>query len=88
MEECNNSQKYSIKIPHFYCLEYYEGEKMVIEMDFRENYFLLEPKLITYWEKPYEDIIVDTGKKREILQNIREFLLTKTTPSNIFMQDL
>ena len=42
-------------------------------MDFRENYFLLEPKLITYWEKPYEDIIVDTGKKREILQNIREF---------------
>ncbi|MBD5480204.1 MAG: hypothetical protein HDR08_09770 [Lachnospiraceae bacterium] len=85
----NNFQKYSIKIPHFYCLEYYEGEKkMVIEMDFREDYFLLEPKLITHWEKPYEDVIVDTGKKREILQNIREFLLTKTTPSNIFMKDL
>lgn len=85
----NNFKSYSIKIPHFYCLEYYEGQKkMVIEMDFREDYFLLEPNLITHWESPYENIVIDIKKKREILQNIREFLLTRTIPSNIFMKNL
>ncbi len=84
-----NNNEYSITIPHFYCLEYCEGEKkMVIEMDFREDYFLLEPQLITHWEKPYENVIIDVKERKKILQNIREFLLTKTLPSHIFMKDL
>ncbi len=32
--------EYRIEVPHFYCLEYYEEEKkMIVEMDFREDYF-------------------------------------------------
>lgn len=75
---------YEIAVPHFYCLEYYEGgKKMIVEMDFREDYFFLGPQLITHWEEPYEDIIIEMEEKKRILLNIREFLLTKTIPSHI-----
>lgn len=85
----NNDKEYYIKVPHFYCLEYYEGEKkMIVEMDFREGYFILDPLLITHWEKPYENIEVDINDKKRILLNIRQFLLTKTIPSNIFMRNI
>lgn len=56
---------------------------MIVEMDFREDYFFLGPQLITHWEEPYEDIIIEMEEKKRILLNIREFLLTKTLPSYI-----
>lgn len=77
---------YRIKVPHFYCLEYYEDDKkLIVEIDFREEYFVLKPQLITRWEKPYENIDIGIDEKKRILLNIREFLLTKTTPNNIIM---
>lgn len=85
----DNHKEYSIKVPHFYCLEYCESDKkMIVEMDFREVYFFLTPRLITHWEKPYDDIKIDIEEKKRILLNIRQFLLTKTTPSHIIMEDL
>lgn len=80
--------KYIIKIPHFYCMEYYEGEKkMIIEMDFRESKHFLSKELITHWEVPYQEEGISEEKKKEILSNIYEFLLSKTIPGNIIMQD-
>lgn len=78
---------YSIDIPHFYCLEYYEdGKKMIVEMDFREDYFFLGLQLITNWEAPYEDIIIEIEEKKKILLNIRQFLLSiNVLPSHIIM---
>lgn len=84
-----DKKEYSIKVPHFYCLEYYEGDKkMIVEMDFREDYFFLNSKLITHWEKPYDNIKISDNERKRILLNIRKFLLTKTIPSNIIMEDL
>ncbi len=80
--------EYRIEVPHFYCLEYYEEEKkMIVEMDFREDYFLLSSQLITHWEKPYESIEIKESDKKRILQNIRKFLLTKTIPTHIIMKN-
>ena len=80
----NDKKIYKIEVPHFYCLEYYEVEKkMIIEMDFRESYFILKKNIITHWEPPYQNEIISDEKKREILNNVYEFLLTKTIPSNI-----
>ena len=81
-------KKYEIRVPHFYCLEYITGEKkMKVEMDFREAYFVLNKRLITNWEPPYEQEHIDENEKQEILENIYDFLLTKTIPSNIKMED-
>lgn len=79
---------YSIAVPHFYCLEYYENDKkMIIEVDFRERYFFLNLRLITHWESPYEHIEIGMDERKRILHNIREFLLTKTSSNHIFMED-
>lgn len=81
-------EKYNIKVPHFYCMEYYENDKkMIIEMDFRETRFFLDKSLITNWEEPYENELISESDKERILLNVREFLLTKTVPSNIIMQE-
>lgn len=81
-------EKYNIKVPHFYCMEYYENnKKMIIQMDFREARFLLNKDLITNWEEPYENELISESDKERILLNVREFLLTKTVPSNIIMQE-
>ncbi len=60
---------------------------MKVEMDFRESYFVLSKKIITKWEPPHDNEIIDENKKKEILNNIYEFLLTKTIPSNIKMEE-
>ena len=65
-----------------------DDKKLIVEMDFREGYFVLSPQLITHWEKPYENIDIGIDEKKRILFNIREFLLTKTIPSNIVMKDI
>lgn len=52
---------------HFYCLEYYEDDKkLTVELDFREEYFVLKPQLITRWEKPYENIDIGIDEKKRI----------------------
>lgn len=85
----DNNKEYYIKVPHFYCLEYFEADKrMIVEMDFREDYFYLAPQLITHWEKPYDDVEITIEDRKRILLNIRQFLLTKTTPKHIIMKDL
>lgn len=60
---------------------------MIVEMNFRESYFVLSKKIITYREPPYHNEIIKESKKNEILNNIYEFLLTKTIPSNIKMEE-
>lgn len=68
-------------------MEYIEGDKkMIIEMDFRESRFVLNKTLISNWEAPYQNEKISEKKKEEILNNIYEFLLSKTVPSNIIMQ--
>ena len=71
-------KEYSIDVPHFYCLEYREGDKkMFVEVDFRERFFDLSLKLITHWEKPYDNIEIGIDEKKRILLNIRDWLLTE-----------
>ena len=83
-----NNKEYSIDVPHFYCLEYCEADKrMIVEMDFREDIYMLSTELITHWEKPYDDIKIEDTEKKRILLNIEKFLLTKTIPSNIICED-
>lgn len=81
-------KKYTIKVPHFYCLEYYEEtKKMIVEMDFRESYFILNKKLITHWEPPYQNEELNESDKNRILLNIEDYLLGRTIPSNIKMEN-
>lgn len=78
---------YEIHVPHFYCMEYSEDEHtMDIEIDFREDYFLLNKTLITHWKKPYDNEMISDEKKVEILKNIYEYLLMKTVPSHIRLE--
>lgn len=68
-------EKFEIKIPHFYCLEYIEGEKkMTIEIDFRDTAIYLSSDLIEKWEAPHNEEIVDEQKKVEIINNISNYL--------------
>lgn len=67
MRDMNNDKAYSINVPHFYCLEYCEDDKkMIVEIDFREDYFFLSPQLITHWEKPYDNIKIEVEEKNII----------------------
>lgn len=81
---------WDIEIPHFYCMEYYEGNrKMVIEMDFRDPIYRLNPRMIEHWEPPYYDAEITEKDKSRILQNIRQFLLSRgTEPGTIIMEDM
>lgn len=81
-------KEYTTDVSHCYCLEYYEGaKKMIVEMDFKESYFILNKDLILNWEPPYQNEVLNDCDKKRILLNIREFLLGKTTPSYIIMED-
>ena len=65
-----------ISIPHFYCLEYIEGNKrLVVEMDFRETKLFLGKSLIETWEMPYEKEKITEKKKEEICEEIQKYLL-------------
>ena len=84
-----SNKEYCIKVPHFYCLEYFEDDKkLIVEMDFREDFFYLTPQLIKHWEAPYCDMEIGIEERKRILLNIRQFLLTKTIPSHIIIADL
>lgn len=80
--------KYKILIPHFYCLEYYEGErKMVIDIDFRENPIILSTAMIVCWEQPNDNIIISQNEKQQIIYNIREYLLKNNNPERIVIEE-
>lgn len=82
-------KEWDIKVTNVYCFEYYEGDKkMVVGLDFREPIYQLSPQMIKHWEKPYEDVEITSGDKKRILENIRQFLLTKTIPSRIIVEDM
>ena len=67
---------YSINVNHFYSFEYYEGDKkMVIELDFRDQFLYLTPTLITRWQEPYENLKISYEDRLNILRNIRECLV-------------
>lgn len=75
---------YLIKIPHFYCLEYYEGEKKLkLDIDFRDREIILEPNLITKWEPPYSEIQISYQDKVRILKNIYSYLLQNSSSDRI-----
>ena len=75
----NNDKAYSINVPHFYCLEYCEDDKkMIVEIDFREDYFFLSPQLITHWEKPYDNIKIEVEEKN-IIKHQRFFIEQNNT---------
>jgi hypothetical protein len=74
----NLEKDYYIKIPHFYSFEYYEGDKkMVIELDFRDQYLYLTPTLITKWQEPYENLNISFEDKLRILHSIQECLINE-----------
>ena len=80
---------YRIEVTHFYCFEYYEGtKKMIVEMDFREPFYILSKKLIKHWEPPYQDEILDNEDKERMLSNIHKYLLSRTKPTNIILDDI
>ncbi|MDD3139997.1 MAG: hypothetical protein PHX08_13610 [Lachnospiraceae bacterium] len=76
--------KIEIDIPHFYCLEYIEGnKKMNVDIDFREFPIYFKKSLIQKWETPYSEEEVSEKKKEEIYQNIKEYLLERYRAEDI-----
>jgi hypothetical protein len=79
-------KSFYIKVPHFYSLEYFEGDKkMVIEIDFRDRILYLDKDLITSWEKPFNDLEINREEKLQILNNIRECLLERREPDEVLI---
>lgn len=76
--------KIKISIPHFYCLEYIEGnKKMNIEIDFREFPIYLEKSSIQNWEIPYNGEKIPDKKREEIYQNVKKYLLERYAAEDI-----
>ena len=85
----DENKEYTIKIPHFYCMEYYEDNKrIVIDIDMRDTVLYLHPGLIEHWESPYEKVEIEFHDKIRILHNIRDYLLSEgISPEEISMKD-
>ena len=72
---------YQIAIPHFYCLEYTEGNKtMKVDIDFRDSIIYLNTDLIKHWNPPHEAELIDKSHKElrvkkiyDDLVNVRKF---------------
>lgn len=52
---------------------------MIIEMDFRESYFILDKDLISHWESPHDRETISDDDKKRILMNIKEYLIGKNS---------
>ncbi|RUT37713.1 hypothetical protein EJP82_27800 [Paenibacillus anaericanus] len=73
-----------ISIPHFYCLEYSEGDKtMFVDIDFRESRILFGVSLIKEWNEPYKKEIITPEYKKKIADNIISYLLKSYKPEDI-----
>ncbi|WP_460058384.1 hypothetical protein [Pseudolactococcus yaeyamensis] len=56
-----------IDIPHFYCLEYREGNKVLnVEIDFRERELIFGKSLIKKRESPYSEEDITSFHKDKI----------------------
>lgn len=80
---------WNIKVPHFHLLEYYEGDKkMIVDFDLRDPVYYFSPRMIEHWENPYDDVEITMEDKRRILQNIRQYFLSRGQDAeNIIMED-
>lgn len=66
---------FTADIPHFYSLQYTEGSHVLnVEIDFREPIIYLSKSLITSWEPPYHNELIDNQKREEIFSNIYKYL--------------
>ena len=82
------AKNYYIKIPHFYSLEYHDGDKtMIIELDFRDRVLYLDTDLIKNWEEPNDDLEISYEDKLKILENIRECLLERWRPEEVIITE-
>ena len=77
-----------IKIPHFWCLEYYEGnKKMTVDIDSRDPVNYLNTKLIKCWDEPYEKEIITLEEKKRIIKNIADELKKISKPGSVILED-
>ncbi len=68
-------QDFLVSIPHYYCLEYTEGDHvMEVEIDFRNPVPCLDGKAIKAWRPPYDKENIGSNKKKSIMRNIIEYL--------------
>ena len=75
---------YEISIPHFYCLEYHENDRvMLLEIDFRDSVIYLNEALVTTWEAPYSNEAISMAEKARILSNIRNYLVKERGFNNV-----
>ena len=73
-----------ISIPHFYCLEYREGERLLrLEIDFRDQVIVLDESLVTGWEAPHAKEPISRAEKKRILSNIRDYLIRERGFGNV-----
>lgn len=57
-------KSYKIKTPHFYCLEYYENDKiMKLDKDLRDSIIYLNTDLIENWLLPFESVEITLEEK-------------------------
>lgn len=78
------SPSYEISIPHFYCLEYQEGERLLrLEIDFRDQVVVLDKSLVTGWEAPHAKELISMAEKARVLSNIRDYLVRERGFSNV-----
>ena len=79
--------KYRIEIPHFYCLDYYEGNKVMrLDIDFRDTTIYLRTSLVKKWLPPNENISIAQQDKERILKNIYAELLKNDSKENIIIR--
>ena len=78
------SAGYEISIPHFYCLEYRQGERrLLLEIDFRDPEIILEEALITDWEPPYAGAGIAPADKKRIMCQVYDYLVRQRGFSNV-----
>lgn len=67
--------QYVIGAPHFYELEYREGDHvMSVEIDLRDPIPCIYKKTLVAWNPPHQDESVPEDKKEEILERLHEWL--------------
>ena len=70
------SPVFEINIPHFYCLEYREGDRLlIVEIDFRDSVIYLDDTLPLIWEGPNAAETIGPRERRRILDNIYDYLM-------------
>ena len=80
-------ENYRIEIPHFYCLDYYEANRIMrLDIDFRDPIIYLSIDLIEKWLPPNEDIVITQVDKDRILKNIYCELIKNNSRERIVLE--